>query len=277
MIWIVTTEEEARTICHGQGVKDLGSVFVSVGVVFSRTPADLPCFRHDDIVLTRTKQKWLVDALVYFTQNVGRRIGETADVYDYDLNKEKLKAAMRHYHVKTPQSFTADTLPGEPFDVFVKPLSWGDSLGIDSDSHCHTKAEVMRKLAAIKQYGPSMIEEYVDGYDCTVGVIKNEEGYYTAGLVIESPKGFLDYDTKENDSETYRPLNSQAVEDLALEVFNIIGATSYGRIDFRVNSQGEPYVLEVNLCPGLSRTGYMSMAFSQKGYRYEDMIRMIFK
>jgi D-alanine-D-alanine ligase-like ATP-grasp enzyme len=41
------------------------------------------------------------------------------------------------------------------------------------------------------------------------------------------------------------------VSKLALDCFKAIGASSYGRIDIRCDSDGKPYFLEANLIPSI--------------------------
>lgn len=275
MIWIVTTFEEKKTLLHPQGVIDLRRTYLgdSIQVLIVNKEEDLSFISIKDIVLVRSKYKWLIDKL----SRSGQVIGESPATYSYDLDKEKLKARISHYHVLTPKHYSRLSLPEEPFSVFVKPLSWGDSLGIDEQSICHTREEVYDKLSSIRQFGFSMIEEYVPGRDCTVGVIKLGECYHTAGLLIESPFNILDQETKSKDLERYYPMNDPHIEEIAKKVFDIVEAKCYGRVDFRITPDGKPYVIEINLCPGLSYSGYMSRAFAAKGISYENMIRMIFE
>ena len=47
------------------------------------------------------------------------------------------------------------------------------------------------------------------------------------------------------------------------------------RIDFRVTKDGTPYVIDVNMIPGLAPNGYMSRCLKAHGVGYHDMVRMV--
>ena len=49
----------------------------------------------------------------------------------------------------------------------------------------------------------------------------------------------------------------------------------YGRIDMRLNSKGEVYVIEANPNPWLSSSAEFAMAAKKAGYSYTDMIEKI--
>ena len=273
MVSIVTTKSEVKTICHSYGVTDLRSILGNVKVIVADNIKALQQISPLDIVLTRTKKKWLVDALRGISCK--HVIGENSIAYSYDINKEKLKELLRKHSVSTPKSYSLETLPGEPFDVFVKPLSLGDSIGIDEKSRCHTVKEVIAKLSSIKHYGESIIEDYIQGYDVTVGVVRQDGGYLSSGIEIIAPNGILDNEVKINNRERYRGKEDMLIEDLAVKVFKITGGNGYARIDIRIREDGMPFVLEINFCPGLSRDGYMYNAFRTKGYTYVDFVKMI--
>ena len=60
------------------------------------------------------------------------------------------------------------------FPMFVKPAKAGDSLGVDEHSLVHSKQELMEKAASImEEYGPLLVEEYIQGREFTVLVAAN--------------------------------------------------------------------------------------------------------
>ncbi len=56
------------------------------------------------------------------------------------------------------------------------------------------------------------------------------------------------------------------------DTFNLSG---YGRIDIRVDSIGEPYVLEVNANPSLAKDAGFYAACKKAGYDHKKMIEFI--
>jgi D-alanine-D-alanine ligase len=49
----------------------------------------------------------------------------------------------------------------------------------------------------------------------------------------------------------------------------------YGRIDMRLNDQGEPYVLEVNPTPDLSSNAGLARMGRAAGWSYDELVMQI--
>jgi D-alanine-D-alanine ligase len=52
----------------------------------------------------------------------------------------------------------------------------------------------------------------------------------------------------------------------------LFGLTGYARVDFRVDPEGKPYILEVNPNPCLEPDAGFAAACEQAGMTYEDLI-----
>jgi D-alanine-D-alanine ligase-like ATP-grasp enzyme len=64
------------------------------------------------------------------------------------------------------------------FPLFVKPAKAGDSLGVDEHSLVHTRIELQQKcISIINEYGPLLVEEYIEGREFTVLVAANGDGH----------------------------------------------------------------------------------------------------
>ena len=53
------------------------------------------------------------------------------------------------------------------------------------------------------------------------------------------------------------------------------GGEGYGRVDLRVNDEGQPYVLEVNPCPDLSSNAGLARMGRAFGWSYDDLVMQI--
>ncbi len=62
------------------------------------------------------------------------------------------------------------------------------------------------------------------------------------------------------------------IDVIARRVVDAVGAKHCLRIDFRV-ANGIPYVIDINMIPGLAPDGYMSMCMKEHGVEYLDFIR----
>jgi D-alanine-D-alanine ligase len=72
------------------------------------------------------------------------------------------------------------------------------------------------------------------------------------------------------DEETTRKL-----QDTALAAYRALKLRDYGRIDMRLNKNGEVYVIEANPNPWLASAAEFTMAARKAGYSYTDIIQKI--
>ncbi len=145
------------------------------------------------------------------------------------------------------------------FPLFVKPAHAGDSLGIDTQSLCRTKAELDAKVAAtLPDYPELLVEEYIDGRELTVLVIADPQAhgkvraFTPVEFVFEEGPQFKTYahKTSELHPEANVPVRdpelAERLKRAATAVYNGFSAVGYARMDFRLNEQGELFFLEVN-------------------------------
>ena len=63
--------------------------------------------------------------------------------------------------------------------------------------------------------------------------------------------------------------------NLALRTYKAIDCRDFGRVDFRVDEDTNPYVLEINPLPSLSSADVFTCIANYLNVRYEEMIRRI--
>ena len=68
---------------------------------------------------------------------------------------------------------------------------------------------------------------------------------------------------------------SEEIKETGEKIYNQIGCTNYGRIDFRLNEDNIPWFLEVNTLPGLTGTSLLPMAAYEIGWSFEFLIETI--
>ncbi|MET0391522.1 MAG: SET domain-containing protein-lysine N-methyltransferase [Chitinophagaceae bacterium] len=198
----------------------------------------------------------------------------------YDPTKELMKYVAYCEGVKTPGYFIIE----QPADIekvkqhlsypmFIKPAKAGDSLGIDENSVLHSKRDLLKKVVEIyNDYGPLLVEEYIDGREFTVLVAANGDGksctvFKPVEYVFPPGKSFKTYSLKT--SELHPDCNfpctdpelEQALRTAAARIFKGFNGVGYGRLDFRVNSKKEIYFLEINFtCSVFYTDGYEGSA-----------------
>jgi D-alanine-D-alanine ligase len=55
---------------------------------------------------------------------------------------------------------------------------------------------------------------------------------------------------------------------LCAKAFELIGAQGWGRVDFMLDAQGKPWLLELNTLPGMTSHSLMPMAARATGMDY---------
>ena len=63
--------------------------------------------------------------------------------------------------------------------------------------------------------------------------------------------------------------------DLALQTYRAVDCLDFGRVDFRVDKDGNPYVLEINPLPSLSEEDVFSISPKVIGCDFDEAINKI--
>ena len=99
---------------------------------------------------------------------------------------------------------------------------------------------------------------------------------------LETPRAFYDYEAKYllDDTRYLCPAGlSQAhergIQALARRAFDAVGCRGWGRVDFMLDAEGDPYVLEVNTVPGMTDHSLVPMAARHAGLSFEQLVMRI--
>lgn len=182
------------------------------------------------------------------------------------LHKGFTKAVLRERGIPTTASQLISSVADVsdtpiPYPLFIKPVGGGTGMGIDSRSRVSDPQmliEVVRRLLA-EQKGPLLIEPFLSGREFTTGVIGTGAEARCVGTleVAIDGDGLYSYDAKQN----YRERASYVVpeiticrrcEQLALEIWHILGCRDAGRIDFKMDASGQLQFMEINPLAGLN-------------------------
>ncbi len=214
------------------------------------------------------------------------------------LDKPTAKKIFKYHGIPTPRYFLAAgaggiALPaGMRFPVIVKPAHEGSAKGIGADSVVKDMRSLERKAAyVIKTYKqPAMIEEFVEGWEFTVGVIGNSARACALPVVerhVCAKSGLsshvLEKCGRAAANQGYRKLLGieaaleARIKALAAEAFLALECRDFARFDFRVSARGmRVFILEANPLPSLSKDDYFAMVAELQGISYSDMINRMF-
>ena len=213
-------------------------------------------------------------------------------------DKATAKKMFAFHQIRTPFFATAyrgniDHAHDVKFPLIVKPQSEDGSIGIDAAAVVTGVKELMERVEYVQNEfdSPALIEEYIEGREIYASVLGSYEKTEVLPLVeldlSKLPEGtprIASRDVKfETDSKAYKLTKSTIAEDLdeatvqklsetALAAYRAVKLRDYGRIDMRLTSDGEVYVIEANPNPWLSSKHEFAMAAKKSGRSYTQLI-----
>ena len=175
------------------------------------------------------------------------------------------------------------------FPLIVKPRFEGSSKGLSESSRVENIDELKKQVDfIIKTYKqPALVEEFISGQEFTVAIVGNKNPEVMPVVQIK-----IDGRLKLNDKfYTFARITSDRLEyvcpakitqelkkkldELALRVYRSVECRDFGRVDFRVDNDGKPYVLEINPLPSLSTEDVFMLLAKNIGITYEQMVGKI--
>lgn len=174
------------------------------------------------------------------------------------------------------------------YPLFVKPLAEGTSKGIDGYSLVNGPQELEKSAAyllkAFRQ--PVLVETFLPGREFTVGVIgsgNSTRALAAMEIVLDenAPHPFYSFSVKKDWEKyaSYRIANDPVAlrcMGLAIETWKVVKGKDAGRIDFRLDADGNPNLIEVNPLAGLNPTSSdLPIMAKLIGMGYRDMIAEI--
>ncbi|MCM8796907.1 MAG: ATP-grasp domain-containing protein [Candidatus Omnitrophica bacterium] len=175
------------------------------------------------------------------------------------------------------------------FPLIVKPRFEGSSKGLSENSRVKNMQELKRQVDYItstyKQ--PALVEEFISGQEFTVAIIGNdpveampvvqikidgclqlEDKFYTFARIASDRLEYICPAQITQETE-------DKLKELALRAFKAVECRDFGRVDFRVDKEGNPYILEINPLPSLSTEDVFMVVAKRIGIGYEEIIRRI--
>lgn len=160
------------------------------------------------------------------------------------------------------------------FPVIVKPIHEGSSIGM-------RKVDTLEKLAEAVEYAQQfdteiLIEQWVTGREFTGAVVLNQS---LPLIELKTTHEFYDYEAKysSNDTQYLCPVDLpqgfvERFNAIILKAFAVVGAKDWGRVDFMVDEQLNPWLIEINTVPGMTDHSLVPMAARASGSTFEALV-----
>lgn len=200
------------------------------------------------------------------------------------FNKRDCLSTLKPYGIKTAESYYlnfGDSIKEDEIiskvglPCFVKANKAGSSFGI---SKVHKQEQLQKAIdVAFKEDDEIIIESFLDGVEVSVGVIKFKGEVIVLPITeIVSDNDFFDYEAKYlGQSQEITPARitkeqEEKVNKVSKHVYEILKMDGFSRSEY-IFKDGEPYLLEVNTVPGLTKESILPQQAAAAGISLSDL------
>jgi D-alanine-D-alanine ligase len=156
--------------------------------------------------------------------------------------------------------------------LIVKPSLEGSSIGM-------AKVELADQLVPAwrlaRRYGEVIAERWIEGEEYTAGFVAGEA---LPLIRLETPREFYDYEAKYLAEDTryhcpcgLTPSVESELQSLCRQAFDAIGGEGWGRVDFLLDADRQPFLIEVNTVPGMTDHSLVPMAARAHGLDFNAL------
>ncbi|MGH8480884.1 MAG: D-alanine--D-alanine ligase [Nevskiaceae bacterium] len=169
------------------------------------------------------------------------------------------------------------------FPFVIKPAAEGSSVGVTIVRKPAQVAGAFRLARGDGRattlsgavYRAVMAEKFLKGAELTVPILQQQA---LPSIRIEPAGEFYDYhakyladDTQYHCPSGLTPAGEQRLRALALEAFELLGASGWGRVDFIADKSGKPWLLELNTVPGMTSHSLVPMSAKAAGMSFDEL------
>lgn len=181
------------------------------------------------------------------------------------------------------------------YPVFVKPAAADGSIGVSQASVVDSEAALLRQIERVSAVvaGPYVVEEYLPGPEINVSILPDGDETRLVpttidfGCVPSRLFPIVTYACKWDENSPEYAARTVPLGDLvslpvrrdilrtAEAAFYVIGGSSYGRVDMRLDARGRPCVIDVNPNPDLHPDAGFAVALREANLPYVHLIDSI--
>lgn len=217
-------------------------------------------------------------------------VGSGPETHAMALDKVVTKMILLQKGLPTPR-FAELEKPDSPitaelsYPLIVKPKNEAVSFGLKI---VNNEEELREGVKTIYDnfHSSTLVEEYIEGREVNVGLLGNSP--VQALPVVEltfgdGPQIFTYEDKTSSQGDRVKklcpaPLGDELtakVQKLAIDTFHALNCFDTARVDFRIDKEGNPYILEVNSMASLGSGGSFVFAAESLGMSYAELMNRI--
>ena len=220
------------------------------------------------------------------------------------IDKIRVKKLLSYHKIPTPEWDYVYSLKDQvredlKYPLIVKPANTDNSIGITNDSIVTDEEHLEKQLRhVVETLGrPALIEEYIEGDEYDVSILGSEEDDLrvlplSRSIFDKMPEGrwhIFPFESKYGEEDLYKYVTVQrppkniskkleaVISEIALDTYNILDCHDYGRVEIRVDKNGNPYVLELNPNPTIDSVSCVPAVACLTGMDYGDFLEEIIR
>ncbi len=215
-----------------------------------------------------------------------------------------LSKKILHYHrIRTPD-FAVVPLGRKfrrparfEFPIIVKSLVEEASLGISKASLVTSDDKLAERIRFVHEHlgTPAMVEKFIDGRELYVGLIGNarlsvfpiwelilekappDEPMIATRRVKWDPEYQEKWGVVTREAKGLPDDLVKRIDRVCRRIYRLLAITGYARLDFRLGADGQPYFLEANPNPDISRDGEFAGAAKSAGLPYRKLLERVLR
>ena len=164
--------------------------------------------------------------------------------------------------------------------MVLKSPCQGSSIGVVLVKSKETMASA---IAEVFKYGEHLLaEQFVDGPELTLPIMGNDDLNILPVIEITSEREFYDYTAKYTNGLCHHiiPANidkttEEQIIEFGKQAYKVLDCKVLSRIDFIVDKNDGPMIIEVNTLPGMTDMSLFPDAARYTGIGYDDLIEML--
>lgn len=215
-------------------------------------------------------------------------------------DKALAKKIMKYHRVPTPEFFVfkkeKKIRPPKKlsFPIIVKCLLEDASYGISQASVVNSQEKLIERIQYIQEKlnCDAIAEEFVEGREFFVGILGNKRLRTLPILELlfeNSPSPHKEfYSERAKWNKNYRikkgiktvqadvtPVLEKKIYSICKKVYKVLGLSGYARIDLRVTTEGEIFIIEANPNPNVGKYDELATSSLLAGISYSKLLKKI--
>ncbi len=225
--------------------------------------------------------------------------GSPSGVLDLARRKDEVNRLLEKRGLPVPpwavwDGFNRDAWVAEwnVFPAIVKPVAEDASVGITQSSVVSDRERLSRRMLEVADLAPLMVQAFVGSREVNAGIVGRQVLPLSEILFDDLPAGhhpIVGYAAKWSpgspEDRGTRPVCpahldsslSSRIRQLAMDAWEAVGGSGYGRVDFRLDDRGQLHVLEVNANPDLAPSAGLARMATAHGWSYAELVEGVLR